>query len=297
MERIQEIAKKGERECKCWSGSERAPHKECIQKNKTLSYAWVIEPHKKGWPHVHIAWDATYVCFDRVRELWWEVTGISNSGSWVVRVGSSERIPHYLAKYLSKGTFSTRLLSFLSRKRIWTTNVRKKSYFESGYELVEIQTGKRSEESLKIEQPPIVSNSRFLTSESHHWTFVDGVNGKYNRWCISGEIADIAYAGAREESLQRSENRDQLELDRVRRLIRIRTAFEPIDDESVAGYYLDIKATAMKRWQRRIMKDEREREPIRLDKGEHSGSRVDGDARIRDRCRASARGVEAPLKV
>jgi len=249
MTRLQMIARKGVKQCGCWSNPERKDHAEIVLSGDKLTYCWVIEPHKKGWPHVHIAWDARYVCFDRVRELWWEITGIRKSGSWVVKVGSTERIPNYLVKYLTKGTFSTKLLAYMFRRRIWASNVRRTSQFESGYQLIDVVKGADADRAVDVSGPPLTSKESFWAAKEHHWTFLEGANGKYNSWYISGQISDIAVSCMRDDVAEKSKERAEYEWEREMHRLRLKSRYGVVFGGRLEEKYLDREDLLMKRCQ------------------------------------------------
>lgn len=252
MSRLQLAVKRGPKLCGCGAWyHDKSPY-EIVPNGNVLTYAWVIEPHKKGWPHVHIAWDAPFVCFNFVRELWWEITGIEASGSWVEKVVRNGKIANYLAKYLSKGTFSTAMLALMWRRRIWASNVKRGQKWETGYEIVEIAKGKAAEKLLNTERPPMVRNESAMVGEEHHWDFVDGVCGKYNRWEIKEYNAEAAQIGAMEAESERLSEAIEAKFSRDRLLIKIRINQNEMGREKTELEYLDIDHRAVLAWHRRI---------------------------------------------
>jgi hypothetical protein len=248
MSRLQLAVKRGPKKCGCGAWYHDHNPNEIVPNGEVLTYAWVIEPHKKGWPHVHIAWDAPFVCFNFVRELWWEITGIESSGSWVEKVVRNGKIANYLAKYLSKGTFSTAMLALMWRRRIWASNVKTRQKWESGYEIVEIKKGKCAEKLLDTAEPPMVRNESAMVGEAHHWEFVDGVCGKFNRWQIRETDAEVALIGAREAETERLEAESEARFSRERLLIKIRIGQNEMGSERTAIEFLDIDHRAVLAW-------------------------------------------------
>lgn len=62
----------------------------------------VVEAHKSGWPHIHVAARAPFLVKEELSALWRELTG-----SYVVRIMKVRRqrgFARYLAKYLTKGS-------------------------------------------------------------------------------------------------------------------------------------------------------------------------------------------------
>ena len=70
-----------------------------------FSYLWVVEPHRDGYPHVHILALFPFVDIERIYS-WWKSEGGQLSafqGVDVEFIGSSENVREYLIKYLVKG--------------------------------------------------------------------------------------------------------------------------------------------------------------------------------------------------
>lgn len=246
MARLYAIGSRDSKRCDCLRGWCRKIHPEMILTGKKLMYAWVIEPHKKGWPHVHIAWDAKYVCFDLVREMWWEITGFAGSGSWVVKVGNPDRIPYYLAKYLTKGTFGTRLLAFMYRKRIWASNVPLKKKEETGYQLLEIRTEKGCEGLISKDRPPLVKDPSGWTAPERHWDFIDGADGKYSKWGISEQISDITLMAMQADAAQAHKERAEYSWNKALLRVKLKSRFNGGIDVSTPWKYLDSEGRALR---------------------------------------------------
>jgi len=273
MSRLQDIAKKDRGWCGCVTNPDRKPHWNVKMEGRKLNYCWAIEPHKLGWPHVHIAWDADYVCFDLVREIWWEVTGIDHSGSFVVKVEDPKRIPNYLAFYLTKTRFSTYYLALMGRRRTWATTIKKKREEESGYALVEILTGEAASEALACKRPPLVRKERFWAGEEHHWKLESGKEWKWSKWTISGQISDIALSGAKDEAEKNRQESQEGDDSADRRRARHRQRRVIAVKKDKEGLFIDVPIVAMLAWRARLERKDRSGGAIRKGKQEASTDR------------------------
>jgi hypothetical protein len=89
-------------------------------------YVAILEQHKKGNYHLHIAWCGR-INLNLIRPAWWSVCGGRGSGNVdaqyiKVRQGGdrSARIARYISKYVSKGFEETRDERF-NKKRYWAS--------------------------------------------------------------------------------------------------------------------------------------------------------------------------------
>jgi hypothetical protein len=85
----------------------------------TVDYAWAIEPHKSGYPHVHIATTADWIDRAWLISAWREATGASVRCGRAERVRDASETCHYLAKYVSKTSLPMDILAVLYRRRLW----------------------------------------------------------------------------------------------------------------------------------------------------------------------------------
>lgn len=86
---------------------------------KGLDYAWAIEPHKSGRPHVHMVLSAEYVDYEWLIVEWRKATRTSEARIYGVRIKSPDGVTRYLCKYISKATLTSDILGILRRKRLW----------------------------------------------------------------------------------------------------------------------------------------------------------------------------------
>jgi hypothetical protein len=84
----------------------------------SFEYAWALEAHRDGFPHVHMVCSIGDLAWSFLRGLW-----RAAHGSWCyvgvegVRDGTAAK--DYLAKYVAKGVQSDAILALLYRRRLW----------------------------------------------------------------------------------------------------------------------------------------------------------------------------------
>jgi hypothetical protein len=76
-----------------------------VKKASRFSYLWVVEPHRDGYPHVHILALFPFVDIERIYAWWKSESGQLSAfqGVDVEFIGSSENVREYVVKYLVKG--------------------------------------------------------------------------------------------------------------------------------------------------------------------------------------------------
>jgi hypothetical protein len=193
MSRIYDRSRRKAGRCECSRWASREEHDDIEVPESGFEYCWVIEPHKRGWPHVHIAWSSSYVCFDWVRDIWEEVTGTARPGTWVERHVTPERIPYYLAKYLTKGGMSEWEIALIRGRRIWASTVPQKLRLETSYQLVDILTGDGALAALQGNEVPMPTGGRGADVAAPYWEPVTSVAGKLSVWCSPEFSTDVGY--------------------------------------------------------------------------------------------------------
>ena len=88
-------------------------------KGESFEYAWALEPHKSGYPHVHLVTSSRFIPWAVVKSLWNESTGYHASSMKAKRVDDVGGVSQYLAAYISKEVFPDELFALLFRKRLW----------------------------------------------------------------------------------------------------------------------------------------------------------------------------------
>jgi hypothetical protein len=94
-----------------------------IRASEQLKYAWVLEPHQDGWPHVHMVVEPDYVDYTWLRGVWSQCCGVVDAWVYGEQVYSIDGACRYLCKYISKAQLSIEILAILFRRRMWATNL------------------------------------------------------------------------------------------------------------------------------------------------------------------------------
>jgi hypothetical protein len=186
-ERLQSRARRGRRQCVSWNCRDRAPHYEMDTQGKKLELAWVVEPHKDGFPHWHIAWSADYVCFDYLRECWDDVAGLGITHVVVRKVYDPESIARYMIYYLTKAVYPEEILAVCYRKRLWATTTRRVKKWELGYQIAGIRSSKGS--SIEKDRPTLPCSSSIMGVgvKPSNWRVVLHVRGIVSKWELSSQ--------------------------------------------------------------------------------------------------------------
>jgi hypothetical protein len=108
---------------KPYSNARRQLARSRVRASGTMTYAWVLEPHKDGAPHVHMVTDQSYVDFAWLRELWASCCGVMSAWVYGERVYQAGGACAYLCKYISKARLPMDVLALLYRRRMWATNM------------------------------------------------------------------------------------------------------------------------------------------------------------------------------
>lgn len=98
----------------------RRAHKDGMvgDKSAPFAYAWALEHHRDGFPHIHVVSTVTGLTWESLRSLWKE-----SAGEWcyvgVETVRDETSACDYLSKYIAKGVTLERILAILYRRRLW----------------------------------------------------------------------------------------------------------------------------------------------------------------------------------
>jgi len=87
----------------------------------TLQYAWCLEPHESGYPHVHLVTNANRVGTLWLKRQWSRIVQakIQFAGNQAVKDVSGTCA--YLSKYISKTWFTDDISAILYRRRQWAS--------------------------------------------------------------------------------------------------------------------------------------------------------------------------------
>lgn len=88
-----------------------------------IKYAWVIEPHKSGWPHLHFVSTARWIDRNWLCTVWGEI--VSGVVQWcdIKKVYDVDGVCRYLSKYISKTQLSLDTLGALGAGRMWASTL------------------------------------------------------------------------------------------------------------------------------------------------------------------------------
>lgn len=142
------------------------------QLDTLLDYAWAIEPHKSGYPHVHLCTTAEFINGDWLRWTWRRITACPIRWAHVERVTDSDGVCWYLAKYVSKAQLPLDLLAILYRRRLWSCTL-----------------PVWDEDPSWSPEPPDDSGAAWRSvlapaswAQSNGWTLDSGSPGRYATW-------------------------------------------------------------------------------------------------------------------
>lgn len=107
-----------------------------------LQYAWCLEPHQSGWPHLHFVTNASFIRHAWFKALWSRIVGAEIRWANYRIVRDQDGVCRYLSKYISKTTFSPDITALMYRRRQWASTVPKPEVKRSGWELEEGEEGR-----------------------------------------------------------------------------------------------------------------------------------------------------------
>ncbi len=185
MKRLSREADKGIWQCYAEHHKKRKAHEIVNTNGKPLDYAWVIEPHKSEWPHVHVAWSAEYVCYNWIREQWNEITGQEIRWSKTKKVYTIDGVCRYMTDYMTKSVYPEYILAVLYRRRLWASTVRKRSKWEQGFTCLRILTPRDARVALGGSRAKSLVSSMYAGVSTTQWSFVERASGICIRWAYS----------------------------------------------------------------------------------------------------------------
>jgi hypothetical protein len=184
-QRLQEVARKGSKQCLAWNCGNRAPHYSMKCEGNSLDYAWVIEEHKDGFPHWHLVWTADYLCYDFLRELWDDITGLGTSHVHVVRINNSVGVSAYLCKYMTKAHYAPEVLAVCYRKRLWASTLPRGLKWDQGFHIVNFTQTKKSALANSSASLPSRLTGTPVDVSGCHWSNVTHMRNVMTSWWIS----------------------------------------------------------------------------------------------------------------
>lgn len=104
------------------------------RKLAVLQYAWCLEPHKSGWPHLHFVTNAHFIGFEWMKAVWSRVISADVQWARYERVTDTDGVCRYLSKYISKTTFSPDITAIMYRRRQWASTTPNVKVKKAGWE-------------------------------------------------------------------------------------------------------------------------------------------------------------------
>lgn len=101
-----------------------------------LEYAWALEPHVSGWPHLHLITTATGISSAWVKTIWSRIIGASVRWCVVKPVSQNDGVCAYLCKYISKARLTLDILAKLGKRRLWASTQKDEKPDAAGWEQV-----------------------------------------------------------------------------------------------------------------------------------------------------------------
>jgi len=163
----------------------RAKFKGKRERKSPLDYAWALEPHESGYPHLHFIVNATYVNYSKLREVWGECVGREILWSRHEDVYDKDGVCHYLADYVAKCEPTPDLAALMYRQRMWATS--RPLQVEEKREWIE-EPG-TTPEAAKAQAE---DSSNF--DESRNWSLQEGKDGAYQIWRREWYVEDAVDA-------------------------------------------------------------------------------------------------------
>lgn len=99
--------------------------KSVIRSSSGLHYAWVIEPHKDGYPHVHMVVNAEWISYAWIRATWEDIIQADTAWVYGEKVYEVDGTCRYLSKYISKASLTPDILAIMYRRRLWASTIDK----------------------------------------------------------------------------------------------------------------------------------------------------------------------------
>ena len=144
-----------------------------------FQYAWCVESHLSGYPHVHLAHNLAWLERERAIEAWSIATALEIKRIHQSRVRDDSGMSRYLVKYLTDAELPLDILVLMKGKHLIGSTIRRAKVDPSGWRLL------RMEGVDKI--------AAILAGKSEHLvrvgaTVKEGVPGCYCLWNIPGHF-------------------------------------------------------------------------------------------------------------
>jgi hypothetical protein len=113
-----------------------------------LEYAWVIEAHESGYPHVHMAHNLEWLDRGAAIRAWARATGLGVRGIHQERVRDKSGTSRYLVKYMTKARLTLDVLVLLAGKHLIGSTIRRKKEDRELWDLLRIEKFRSAESML-----------------------------------------------------------------------------------------------------------------------------------------------------
>lgn len=140
------------REMGGWLSRWTAAYKKWLARHRpgaSAHYAWVLENHYSGYPHVHLVLEFDVRSpkpqwlefFHWVRASWREICGLKTKWGHISPIRSTgEKLKNYMLKYLTKASYDVRHYVIIGKNRMWATSVKAQSVGSKGWVLENVQS-------------------------------------------------------------------------------------------------------------------------------------------------------------
>lgn len=150
-----------------------------------LEYAWCIEAHKSGWPHVHIVHNLGYLKRGRAMRAWKRITGLRVKRIHQAVVRDQSGASRYLCKYIAKGGISPDVLVLVRWKKLVHSTLRKPKASASGWELLRMVDREKARDLLSGRSRELAE----LGYVADGWS--DSVWARYRKSISSGLVVSV----------------------------------------------------------------------------------------------------------
>jgi len=144
-----------------------------------LEYAWCLEAHVSGYPHVHLVTNQEFVDYRYAKSLWemsMSVETANVDGEQVYEVDGACR---YLCQYVAKAHFSLDILAIIKGRRVWASTIKAPEKVWAGWIPDKAATEKVCRE--RVEE-------RESWGAEEGWTLQAGADGRYGLWARDSEF-------------------------------------------------------------------------------------------------------------
>lgn len=147
-----------------------------------IEYAWALEPHQDGRPHLHMIWNQEWMSFSWIRRIWSAALGMMDARVDGRRVWSKDGICGYLAKYISKRRMSLDILAIIKGRRTWASTLVAPEEEEPKW---------WRDESVSQEECGREVENMDDTGAEEGWELVAGKPNMYAIWKRPAEVAPV----------------------------------------------------------------------------------------------------------